>query len=72
MIALGCDHTGYELKQQVREHLESMGYECKDYGLSLIHICQRPMAVLQGNGFKMNRHNLPSFFRELNYSNMQL
>ena len=32
MIALGCDHTGYELKQQVREHLESMGYECKDYG----------------------------------------
>ena len=32
MIALGCDHAGFELKQFIIKHLENRGIEYKDYG----------------------------------------
>lgn len=32
MIALGCDHGGYELMQEVKRHLEERGLEYKDFG----------------------------------------
>lgn len=32
MIAIGCDHGGYELKQEIMKHLEERGLEYKDYG----------------------------------------
>ena len=32
MIALGCDHGGYGLMQEVKKHLEERGIEYKDYG----------------------------------------
>ena len=32
MIALGCDHGGYELMQEVKKHLEERGLEYKDFG----------------------------------------
>ena len=32
MIALGCDHGGYELKQEVIAYLEKNHLEYKDYG----------------------------------------
>ncbi len=32
MIAIGCDHGGYELKLAVIEHLTKKGYEVKDFG----------------------------------------
>lgn len=32
MIALGCDHGGYELMQAVKEHLEKRGEEYQDFG----------------------------------------
>ena len=32
MIALGCDHGGYELKQEVIKHLQERGIEFKDFG----------------------------------------
>lgn len=32
MIAIGCDHGGYELKQEIIKYLESKGYEYKDFG----------------------------------------
>jgi len=32
MIAIGCDHGGFELKQQIIAHLKEKGYEVKDFG----------------------------------------
>ncbi len=32
MIALGCDHGGYELKQTVIRHLEERGIAYRDFG----------------------------------------
>jgi len=32
MIALGCDHAGVELKNEIIKMLDAKGYEWKDYG----------------------------------------
>ena len=32
MIAIGCDHGGFELKQEIMKHLEDRGLEYKDFG----------------------------------------
>ena len=32
MIAIGCDHGGFELKGEIIKHLESQGIEIKDFG----------------------------------------
>lgn len=32
MIAIGSDHGGYDLKEQVKKHLEERGLEVKDFG----------------------------------------
>ncbi len=32
MIALGCDHGGYELMQEVKAFLDKKGWEYKDFG----------------------------------------
>jgi ribose 5-phosphate isomerase B len=32
MIAIGCDHGGYELKNTIKAHLESRGFEVYDVG----------------------------------------
>lgn len=32
MIAIGCDHGGFELKQEVMDFLKKSGYEYKDFG----------------------------------------
>lgn len=32
MLAIGCDHGGYELKQEVMKHLEERGVPYKDFG----------------------------------------
>lgn len=32
MIALGCDHGGYALMQEVKSHLDKRGLEYKDFG----------------------------------------
>ena len=32
MIALGCDHGGFELKQEVKKYLEEQGIAYRDYG----------------------------------------
>lgn len=32
MIAIGCDHGGYELKQKILAHLRQRGLEYRDFG----------------------------------------
>jgi len=32
MIAIGCDHGGYELKQEIIKYLEEQNFAYKDYG----------------------------------------
>lgn len=32
MIAVGCDHAGFELKKRILKFLDSEGYEAKDFG----------------------------------------
>ena len=32
MLALGCDHGGYELKLEIKKYLDEKGIEYKDYG----------------------------------------
>ncbi len=42
MIALGSDHGGYELKQEVIKYLEEKGLEYKDYGCYSAESCDYP------------------------------
>ncbi len=32
LIAIGCDHVGFELKTHIIEHLQKQGYGIKDFG----------------------------------------
>ncbi len=32
MIALGCDHGGYQLKEEIKKYFDEIGIEYKDYG----------------------------------------
>lgn len=42
MIAVGCDHGGYELKQAVTGYLEERGLEYKDFGCHGRESCDYP------------------------------
>ena len=42
MIALGCDHGGYELKQEVIKFLKEKNLEYKDYGCYSLDSCDYP------------------------------
>lgn len=42
MIALGSDHGGYALKQEVIRHLQARGLEYKDYGCYSEASCDYP------------------------------
>ena len=42
MIALGCDHGGFDLKQQVIQYLEEHGLEYKDFGCYDKKSCDYP------------------------------
>ena len=43
MIALGCDHGGYELMQEVKKHLEDRGLTYKDFGTDSTASCDYPV-----------------------------
>ena len=43
MIALGSDHGGYALKQEVMKHLDARGLEYKDYGTYSEDSCDYPV-----------------------------
>ena len=43
MIAIGCDHGGVELKDEIVKHLEKKGIECKDVGCYTSESCDYPV-----------------------------
>ena len=43
MIAIGSDHGGYALKQEVMEHLAKRGIEFKDFGCYSEESCDYPV-----------------------------
>lgn len=43
MIAIGSDHGGYELRQEIMKHLEGLGLEYKDYGTYSTDSCDYPV-----------------------------
>ncbi|MGN6715167.1 ribose 5-phosphate isomerase B [Anaerocolumna jejuensis] len=43
MIALGCDHGGFELKQEIIKHLKEKGVPYKDYGTYTEDSCDYPV-----------------------------
>jgi len=45
MIALGCDHGGFELMKEIKKYLESAGYEYKDFGTFTKASCDYPVIV---------------------------
>ena len=42
MIALACDHGGFELMADVKKYLEAAGYEYKDFGTFSPESCDYP------------------------------
>ena len=42
MIALGCDHGGYDLMQEVMAHLDKRGIEYKNFGTFTKDSCDYP------------------------------
>ena len=43
MIALGCDHGGYELKQEIRKHLDEQKIPYKDFGCDSMESTDYPI-----------------------------
>ncbi len=43
MLALGCDHGGYDLMQEVKKHLDEIGIEYKDFGTYSKNSCDYPV-----------------------------
>lgn len=41
-IALGADHGGFELKEEIKKHLEEKGFEIKDFGTYTTDSCDYP------------------------------
>ena len=43
MIAIGSDHGGYLLKEEIKKHLKEKGYEFKDFGTDSAASCDYPV-----------------------------
>ena len=43
MIAIGCDHGGFQLKRAVMEHLDELGLAYKDFGTYSEDSCDYPI-----------------------------
>ena len=41
-VALGCDHGGYALKEDLKAHLEALGVGCRDFGCHSEDSCDYP------------------------------
>lgn len=47
MIAIGCDHGGYELKLEIIKYLEKRGLEYKDFGCHSLESVDYPIYAKQ-------------------------
>ena len=43
MIALGCDHGGFDLKERIKAFLEEKGIPCRDFGTDSKESCDYPV-----------------------------
>lgn len=43
MLAIACDHGGYELKQEILKHLDKKGVEYKDFGCDGLQAVDYPI-----------------------------
>lgn len=43
MIAIGSDHGGFELKQEIKKHLDALALEYRDYGTDSADSCDYPV-----------------------------
>ena len=43
IIAIGCDHGGYQRKEEAKEHLKSLGHEVIDCGTNSLDSCDYPI-----------------------------
>lgn len=43
MIGIGCDHGGYELKQEIIKYLEEQGLKYRDFGCDSAKACDYPV-----------------------------
>lgn len=43
IIAIGCDHGGYQRKEEVKEHLTKLGHEVLDCGTNSLDSCDYPL-----------------------------
>ncbi len=41
-VALGCDHGGYPMMQEVKKHLEEKGISYQDFGTDCLDSCDYP------------------------------
>ena len=46
-IAVGCDHAGFQLKNEIISHLKEQGIECSDFGTFSEESCDYPEFALK-------------------------
>ena len=54
MIALACDHGGFELMKEVKKYLISAGFEYKDFGTSSPESCDYPVVMIPATDAVIN------------------
>jgi ribose 5-phosphate isomerase B len=59
VVAFGSDHGGYQLKEQLKKHAESLGYKILDVGTNSEEACDYPdyayavaLAVMEGRAWR--------------------
>ena len=47
VLAIGCDHGGFELKNEIRDHLTERGFEVEDFGITELQKVDYPEIALK-------------------------
>ena len=57
ILAIGSDHGGFELKEEVKKHLEARGVEYKDFGCFSKDSVDYPLVAKEVGTQRMYHHN---------------